>query len=103
MDVNIVGNSCLRLASRIATLPLYQMTNARPKRTTASCGGEDWTADLELALQENLKLRRELGTKVAKANGSSFSKKGEVFYLPRMILKPLMILKERLWRVPSAP
>jgi len=59
--------------------------------------------DLEFALQENLKLRRELGTKVAKANDSSIPNEAADFHRLRMILKPLMILRERLRRIGNAP
>jgi hypothetical protein len=59
--------------------------------------------DLEFALQENLKLRRELGTKVARVNDSSVLGEAKRFHRLRMILQPLMILRDRLRRVFSAP
>jgi hypothetical protein len=61
------------------------------------------TDDLEFALQENFKLRRELGTKVARVNDSNVSGEAKRFHRLRMILQPLMILRDRLRRVFFAP
>jgi hypothetical protein len=58
--------------------------------------------DLELALQENLKLRRDLGTKVAKAKDGSIPNEDEDVHRLRL-LQPLMLLKDRLRRVFRAP
>jgi hypothetical protein len=59
--------------------------------------------DLEFALQENLKLRRELGTKVAKANDSGIPNEAGDYPRLRMVLMPLMILRERLRRIGKTP
>jgi hypothetical protein len=59
--------------------------------------------DLEFALQENLKLRRELGTKVAKAHDSSIPNEAAHYPRLRMVLMPLMILRERLRRIGKTP
>src|SRR5262245_39838819 len=59
--------------------------------------------DFEFALQENLKLRRELGTKVAKANDSSIPNESADFPRLGIIVNPLMIVRERLRRIGNAP